>query len=81
MFIGLHLQSCDFIKTPKETWKLYKNSALDNSSYYLILDMQYFGSSIREEECSRLKEFYSKVNPARDFICRKKYASQNPIMK
>ena len=72
---------CTLTKKPIETWKLYKNSALDQSSYFLILDMQYFGVSIQEEECKNLKTFYSNLHPSRDFICRKNFTTKNPIEK
>ncbi len=46
-----------FWSKEKPSWKLYKDTMMNDYELYLILDMKYFGSSIQEEECKRLKNF------------------------
>ncbi|HAO99074.1 MAG TPA: hypothetical protein DCQ83_03400 [Fibrobacteres bacterium] len=50
------------------SWKLYKDSTI-SSELFLVLDMRYFGKTIQQEECERLKEFYSSINQERKFYC------------
>ena len=50
------------------SWKLYKDSAI-SSELFLVLDMKYFGKTIQQEECERLKDFYSRINQERKFYC------------
>lgn len=63
----------------KQSYKLYKDSALSTNEWYLILDMKHFGKSIQEEECNRLKEYYSSINTQRKFRCIKSDNTNDPI--
>jgi hypothetical protein len=52
----------------ESSWKLYKDSAV-SSEIFLVLDMKYFGTDIQQEECERLRTFYSQINRDRTFYC------------
>lgn len=72
------ITSCQVFEA-KESFKLYKSSGLTEREWYLVLDMKYFGSSIQEEECERLRQYYSSVNGQRKFRCIKSDNANDPI--
>lgn len=63
----LVITACSLSK-PDPSWKLYKDSAI-SSELFLVLDLKYFGKAIQQEECERLRSFYSRVNRERKFHC------------